>query len=193
MKKRKLLPESARCNATFQQNAAYSATLKRMVDCKTVWTKNQENADEYRRFYEVIAESFPTLHAKAERLTFGDGCFFYLIRGENAEKNILLMSHHDVVDGGEGWDSDPFDAVEKDGYLWGRGTIDTKTPLFAELQAAEELLASAYSFPGINLYIGSSHNEEVGGDGMVLAVEHFRKQGIRFDMWWMRAVRSPPE
>ena len=182
MKKRKLLPESARCNATFQQNAAYSATLKRMVDCKTVWTKNQENADEYRRFYQVIAESFPTLHAKAERLTFGDGCFFYLIRGENAEKNILLMSHHDVVDGGEGWDSNPFDAVEKDGYLWGRGTIDTKTPLFAELQAAEELLASGYSFPGINLYIGSSHNEEVGGDGMVLAVEHFRKQGIRFDM-----------
>ncbi|MBR6555499.1 MAG: M20/M25/M40 family metallo-hydrolase [Clostridia bacterium] len=182
MKKRTLLPESARCNASSAQNAAYAATLKRMVDCKTVWTKTAENAAEYQRFYEVVAGSFPLLHTKAERLTFGDGCFFYILRGENANKNILLMSHHDVVDGGDGWESDPFDAVEKDGYLFGRGTIDTKTPLFAQLQAAEELLAGGYSFPGINLYIGSSHNEEVGGDGMVLAVEYFREKGIRFDM-----------
>ena len=182
MKKRTLLPESARRNAAPAQNAAYAATLKRMVDCKTVWTKDNQNADEYRRFYDIVAESFPTLHARAERLTFGDGCFFYLIRGEKATRSILLMSHHDVVDGGEGWDSDPFDAVEKDGYLYGRGTIDTKTPLFAELQAAEELLAAGYTFPGIDLYIGSSHNEEVGGDGMVLAVEYFRQHGIRFEM-----------
>lgn len=182
MKKRTLLPESARKNAAPQQNAAYAATLKRMTDCKTVWTGSGENKAEFLRFYDVIANAFPLLHAQAARLTFGEGCFFYVINGENATKNILLMSHHDVVDGGDGWESDPFAAVEKEGFLYGRGTIDTKTPLFAELQAAEELLAAGYTFPGINLYIGSSHNEEVGGDGMVLAVEYFRRQNIRFDM-----------
>ena len=92
----------------------------------------------------------------------------------------MLMSHHDVVDGGEGWHTEPFSPVQKDGYLYGRGTIDTKTPLFAELQAAEELLSAGYDFEGINLYIGSSNNEEVCGDGMVLATEYFRQQGIRF-------------
>lgn len=182
MKKRTLLPESARCNVTPQQNAAYAATLKQMTDCKTVWTKDGTNKSEYERFYRIIAQSFPTLHAKAKRLTFGEGCFFYVIEGEKAEKNVLLMSHHDVVGGGEGWESDPFQAIEKDGFLFGRGTIDTKTPLFAELQAAEELLTEGCTFPGINLYIGSSHNEEVGGDGMVLAVEYFRDHGIRFEM-----------
>ncbi len=182
MRKHTLLPESARINATAQQNSAYAATLKKMVDCKTVWTKDGRNKAEYERFYQVIADAFPLLHTHAEHLTFGDGCFFYVLRGERAEKNLLLMSHHDVVDGDSDWGSDPFDAVEKDGYPYGRGTIDTKTPLFAELQAAEELLASGYSFPGVNLYIGSSHNEEVGGDGMVLAVEYFRQNGIRFDM-----------
>jgi carboxypeptidase PM20D1 len=91
------------------------------------------------------------------------------------------MSHHDVVDGGDGWNTDPFRATEQDGWLFGRGTIDTKTPLFAELQAPEELLAERYDFEGINLYIGSSHNEEVCGDGMVLAAQYFKEQGIRFD------------
>ncbi len=181
MKKTALLPESARKHTAPEQNAAYAATLKRMVDCKTVWTPDGENRAEYEKFYQVVAEAFPTLHSCAQRLTFGEGCFFYIISGANASRNILLMSHHDVVDGGEGWESKPFSAVEKDGALWGRGTVDTKTPLFAELQAAEELLCQGYDFAGINLYIGSSHNEEVSGDGMVLAVEYFKSQGIRFD------------
>lgn len=182
MKKRTLLPESARKNATDRENARYAQSLKQMVDCKTVWTKDGANQAAFDRFYRVVADLFPTLHSRAARLTFGGGCFFYVITGENAAKNVLLMSHHDVVDGKEGWDTDPFDAVEKDGYLWGRGTIDTKTPLFAQLQAVEELLCQGYPFPGINLYIGSSHNEEVSGDGMVLAVDHFKQQSVRFDV-----------
>ena len=181
MKKRQLLPESARKNASPEQNARYAESLKQMVDCKTVWTLDNANKTEYDRFYQTVANLFPTLHSKAQRLTFGGGCFFYVLSGENPTRNILLMSHHDVVDGGEGWETDPFDAVQKDGFLWGRGTIDTKTPLFAQLQAVEELLCQGYGFPGINLYIGSSHNEEVGGDGMVLAVEYFKQQGIRFE------------
>ena len=181
MKTRQLLPESERKNVSSEKIPQYVSILKKMVNCKTVWTQEGTNRESYDRFYQVLAEAFPLLHAKAERLCFGDGCFFFVIKGTDAVKNILLMSHHDVVDGGDGWDTDPFDAVEKDGYLWGRGTIDTKTPLFAELQAAEELLAQGYDFHGINLYIGSSHNEEVGGDGMVLAVEYFKQQGIRFD------------
>lgn len=94
----------------------------------------------------------------------------------------MLMSHHDVVCKGEGWDTDPFCATVKDGSLYGRGTIDTKTPLFAELQALEELLREGHDFEGINLYIGSSNNEEVCGDGMVLATTYFKEHGIHFDV-----------
>ena len=163
-----------------EQNREYAEKLSRMINCKTVWTHEGTYDAEFRRFYAVIDELFPNLAAKAEKLTFGGGCFFYRIPGRNAKKNILLMSHHDVVDGSKDWQTDPFAAVEKDGFLYGRGTIDTKTPLFAELQAAEELLAEGYDFEGINLYIGSSNNEEVCGDGMVLATRYFGEQGIRF-------------
>lgn len=163
-----------------QTNARYAEKLARMIGCKTVWTHDGENEGEFRRFYALLDELFPHLTAKAQKLTFGGGCFVYRIEGRNAKKDIMLMSHHDVVEGSPDWQTDPFTPVEKDGYLYGRGTIDTKTPLFAQLQAAEELLAAGCEFEGINLYIGSSNNEEVCGDGMVLATDYFRRSGIRF-------------
>ena len=172
--------KNERKNVTPEINNTYVQKLSQMVNCKTVWTHDGRYEAEFQRFYRVLDELFPNLAAKAKKLTFGGGCFFYVIEGKNAAKNILLMSHHDVVEGSDGWQTDPFKAVQKDGWLYGRGTIDTKTPLFAQLQAAEELLAEGCIFEGINLYIGSSNNEEVCGDGMVLATEYFKKEGIRF-------------
>lgn len=181
MKKRVLLSEESRKNLPLEICMSYTDTLTQMVNCKTVFTNDFAYKAEYDRFYKIIEERFPTLAEKAERLTFGSGCFVYVIRGNNAQKNVMLMSHHDVVDGSDDWDTDPFNAVIKDDSLYGRGTIDTKTPLFAELQACEELLLEGYDFNGINLYIGSSNNEEVCGDGMVLATDYFKENGIRFD------------
>ena len=182
MRAASLAQESMRRTPSREQCQSYASTLKKMVDCKTVFKRDGSNAAEFSRFYNVIDQSFPLLSARAERLSFGSGCFVYRIKGGQAKHTVMLMSHHDVVDGGEGWDSDPFCAVEKDGYLYGRGTIDTKTPLFAQLQACEELLQEGYDFSAVDLYIGSSNNEEVCGDGMVLAEEYFRSQGLRFDM-----------
>lgn len=180
MKPTVLQSENLRKNTTPQNLEKYTKTLKKMIDCKTVFTSDLANQAEYDKFYQVLEQEFPLLHKRAKKLTFGSGCFVFVIEGKQNKKNIMLMSHHDVVDGDKEWNTDPFNAVVKDGSLWGRGTIDTKTPLFAQLQACEELLAQGYDFPGINLYIGSSNNEEKCGDGMVLATEYFRKNNIHF-------------
>lgn len=177
-----LKSESERCSVPSEVNNEYVKKLSALINCKTVWTRDDVNKEEFEKFYKTVDELFPNISSKAKRLSFGGGCFVYVIEGKNAKKNIMLMSHHDVVEGSENWATDPFNANEKDGYLYGRGTIDTKTPLFAELQACEELLAEGYDFEGINLYIGSSNNEEVGGDGMVLATQYFKDNGIRFDV-----------
>lgn len=182
MKTNLLKSEDSRCKVTAEKNAEYVQKLSRMINCKTVWTRDGQNKAEYDKLYAALDEMFPLLTARAEKLIFGGGCFVYVVKGKNAVKNVMLMSHHDVVDSEDGWETDAFCATEKDGWLYGRGTIDTKTPLFAELQATEELLAEGYDFDGINLYIGSSNNEEVGGDGMVLATDYFKKEGIRFDV-----------
>lgn len=177
-----LKTENDRKRVGPEKNREYIDKLSKMINCKTVWTRGGENQAEYDRFYSLITELFPNLTRTAKKLTFGGGCFVYVIEGKNAKKNIMLMSHHDVVDGDDRWSTNPFEATEKDGYLYGRGTIDTKTPLFAELQACEELISEGYDFEGVNVYIGSSNNEEVCGDGMVLATEYFKREGIRFDV-----------
>ena len=173
--------EKSRKGVAPETSREYARKLSQMIGCKTVWTHAGTYNAEFQRFYQLLDNLFPNLAEKAEKLTFGGGCFFYRISGPNAQKNILLMSHHDVVEGSDSWQTPPFEPVEKDGWLYGRGTIDTKTPLFAQLQAAEELLAEGYDFEGVQLYIGSSNNEEVCGDGMVLAAAYFKEQGIRFD------------
>lgn len=64
----------------------------------------------------------------------------------------MVMSHHDVVESTGDWQEEPFGGVIKDGKLWGRGTVDTKTPLFAEFSAIEELLLEGFEFP-VNVYL----------------------------------------
>lgn len=181
-RKRRLGTGQQRKCVSPEKKELYIRKLSDMVNCRTVYTVDGKYRAEFDRFYQVLEDNFPLLCAKAEKLTFGSGCFVYILRGRNAKRNIMLMSHHDVVDGSDRWQTDPFRAEVRGEFLWGRGTIDTKTPLFAELQAAEELLEEGYDFPGINLFIGSSNNEETSGDGMVLAAEYFRENGIRFDI-----------
>ncbi len=159
----------------------YTEILSKMVSCKTVYDESGTNKAEYERFYGVLENSFPILTERAERHDF-DGCFVYELKGKNAKKNILLMSHHDVVDEEGTWETPAFTPTVKDGALYARGTIDTKTPLFSELMATEELLREGYDFEGINLFIGSSNNEEVAGDGLPKALKYFEKRGLRFEV-----------
>ncbi len=57
--------------------------------------------------------------------------------GRNANgKRLMMPGHMDVVPAGEGWDTDPYEVVEKDGFLYGRGTLDNKGPLASILAAA---------------------------------------------------------
>lgn len=55
-----------------------------------------------------------------------------------AEETVLdILAHLDVVGEGDGWDTDPYEPVEKDGCLYGRGTDDDKGPAVAALYAME--------------------------------------------------------
>ena len=44
------------------------------------------------------------------------------------------------------WDHDPFDPIEKDGMLYGRGTQDDKGPLLASLFAVKALMDAGVKF-----------------------------------------------
>ena len=47
-------------------------------------------------------------------------------RGGKPGKTILLTGHLDVVSPGEGWTKNPFEAIEEDDRIYGRGANDMK-------------------------------------------------------------------
>ncbi len=165
---------------TEQQQTKYAEKLGEMIRCKTVSVRGSYDDTEFAKLRQTVEKLFPTVHQKAERMIFGDDCWIYKIEGKDKTRNIMLMSHHDVVAAKGEWKHPEFCGEIHDGAIWGRGTVDTKTSLFAEFAALEELLIEGF-VPECNLYIGSSHNEEIFGDGIPLAVEYFKKQGIEFE------------
>lgn len=179
MKARPLTPSTL--HFTEEELLHYARRLQKMIRCKTVSVKGSYDDTEFAKLRRVMAELFPLVHEKTEKMTFSQDCWMYKLPGKDGSRNILLMSHHDVVAAEGAWERDPFAGEIADGKLWGRGTVDTKTPLFAEFSALEELLAQGFVAP-CNIWIGSSHNEELGGDGIPTAYRYFREQGISFEV-----------
>ena len=166
---------------TDTQLKVYGETFSRMLQCATVSVKGSYDDTEFAKLRSTVEKDFPLLHEKAERKIFSDDCWMYKIQGRDPSRNILLMSHHDVVPADTDWTMPAFDGIIKDGKVYGRGAADTKGSLCAILFAAEEMLRDGI-IPPVNLYIVSSHNEELGGDGMAATLAYCQENGITFDV-----------
>ena len=56
------------------------------------------------------------------------------LKGNGSKRPVLMLAHTDVVGvQREKWPVDPFGAILRDGYVWGRGTTDDKDNLTANL------------------------------------------------------------
>ncbi len=80
--------------------------------------------------------------------------------GPDEPGGIVVSGHTDVVPvDGQPWDSDPFDVVEKDDRLYGRGTADMKSYIATALSLVPEMLARPLRRP---IHFALTHDEEVG-------------------------------
>ncbi len=73
---------------------------------------------------------------------------------------VLLYAHHDVQPAAGGWRTDPFDPVEVDGRLYGRGTADDKAGIVVHVGALRALGLGAE--PGVGVTVFVEGEEEVG-------------------------------
>ena len=166
---------------TEEELIGYGKTFSRMLQCATVSVKDHYDDMEFAKLRAVVEEDFPLLHKSCEHRLLSDDCWLYKIPGKDTSRNILLMSHHDVVAADTDWTMPAFDGIIKDGKVYGRGAADTKGSLCAILFAMEEMLRDGV-VPPVNVYIVSSHNEELGGDGMVATLDYCRENGITFEV-----------
>ena len=166
---------------TEEELKTYGETFSRMLKCATVSVKDGHDDTEFAKLRAVVEADFPLLHEKAERQILAEDCWMYKIQGRNTSRNILLMSHHDVVSADTDWTMPAFDGIIKDGKVYGRGAADTKGSLCAILFGMEEMLREGIT-PPVNVYIVSSHNEELGGNGMAATLEYCRKNNITFEV-----------
>jgi acetylornithine deacetylase/succinyl-diaminopimelate desuccinylase-like protein len=98
------------------------------------------------------------------------------LRGKGKEPPVLVLGHLDVVEARpEDWSFDPFKLTEKDGWLYGRGTVDMKNGDAALLAALLRLRREKF-VPDRDLIAAFTADEEAGGDanGPEYLLKHHR-------------------
>jgi acetylornithine deacetylase len=114
------------------------------------------------------------------RLTHDDGrrkANLFATLGPRGEPGIVLSGHTDVVPTeGQAWDTDPFELVEKEGRLYGRGTCDMKGFLACVLAIVPEIARRGLKAP---LHLAFTYDEEVGCIGVGRLISDLQRAGIR--------------
>ncbi|MGH8447131.1 MAG: M20 family peptidase [Solimonas sp.] len=132
----------------------------------------------------LLRSQYPRVHQALALETVGAHGLLYRWQGSDAKlQPILLLAHQDVVPvdtaGASRWQHAPFSGDIADGYIWGRGTLDDKGSLIAQMEAIEALLAQGYA-PQRTVYFAYGHDEEIGGhDGAQKLAARLAELGVR--------------
>lgn len=119
---------------------------------------------------EEAAVAFFAAIFKAEGIPFetatsapGRGNIWARLKGNGKAPALVLLHHTDVVPADpKYWDSPPFTPTIKDGILYGRGTLDTKTLGILQLQAFLALHRNKVPLDRDVVFVATA-DEEAGG------------------------------
>ncbi len=105
--------------------------------------------------------------------------------GKKGGRKILWNGHFDVVPAGLNWTVDPFQAVEKDGFIIGRGASDMKSGVASMMSAMKAIKDNGIELDGEIEFWGIGDEETGSKNGTRMLLE---KLGNRYD----GAVSSEP-
>ena len=120
-------------------------------------------------FIENYLPDFTAIHVDIEDVK---NLFIYKKFGEG--EHLCFAGHVDVVPAGKGWNTNPYEAVEKDGFIYGRGTQDMKSGVAAFTQAVKE----AENFNGILSLLLTSDEEGEAIYGTVKVLEYLEENSM---------------
>ena len=96
----------------------------------------------------------------------------FLYKNFSKGKHLCFAGHIDVVPPGEGWSSDPFVPVERDGFVYARGTQDMKSGVAAFLKACKE----AKRFEGTLSILLTSDEEGDAYHGTIEVLRYLKQE-----------------
>ena len=148
--------------------------LKRLVKYNSVLCDDEKPFGSQNR--KVLDEAISIMNEKGFNTKNVD---YYACYGEvgQGDKTIGVVCHLDIVPAGEGWDSNPFEVVQKGDRLYGRGVSDDKGAAVASMYAIKYLLDTNYQFKKkVRLILGC--NEETGSK----CIKHYVEKEGGVDM-----------
>lgn len=154
--------------------------LRALVRCRTIsYTDSSlEDNDEFEKLISLLPELYPNVFSACTLQRMPDRGLLFLWPGRTSGAPAVLMAHYDVVPvNEEDWDVPAFEAIIKDGSIWGRGTLDTKVTFNGVLSAANHLIAEGF-VPENPIYFAFSGGEEINGEGAVHIVDYFKEKNI---------------
>src|SRR6516164_4337247 len=106
------------------------------------------------------------------------------LKGNGSKRPLLILAHLDVVGvQREKWPVDPFGAVLKDGYIWGRGSVDDKDKVAANLMVMLLLKRTQAKLDRDVIFLAESGEEGTTGPGIDFMVNrHFDEIDAEFAM-----------
>uniref|UniRef100_A0A671V9B1 Peptidase M20 domain containing 1, tandem duplicate 2 n=1 Tax=Sparus aurata TaxID=8175 RepID=A0A671V9B1_SPAAU len=168
-----------------RQREELLANFKEAIRIPTVsFSETEINTTALLEFDRLLRKAFPTVFSSSlvhHELVAKYSHLFWVPGSQPDLMPYLLLAHIDVVPASEsdGWDAPPFSAQEIDDFIYGRGTIDDKSPVMGILQALEYLLIKGY-VPRRGFYIGLGHDEEVSGfKGAMSIVRVLKQRGVK--------------
>ena len=140
--------------------------LSKMVQFPTVSFPDEKemNFESFAGFQAYIEETYPNVHKVFKKEIVGRAGLLYHWKSENPQyPPVMFTTHQDVVPANEtNWTYPPFSGTIADGFVWGRGSSDSKSLLLAHMETMEALIEEGFS-PKFDIYLAYGYNEEVGG------------------------------
>jgi len=97
----------------------------------------------------------------------------FIARLGSGPKKMLFLSHLDVVPAGEDWDFSPLSGEIADGMVYGRGALDCKDLMAAQVSAMLQLHREGALLDG-ELIFAATADEEAGGKmGVKYLLDHY--------------------
>ncbi|HXT16840.1 MAG TPA: M20/M25/M40 family metallo-hydrolase [Gemmatimonadaceae bacterium] len=167
--------ERALAQTPVDWNALTNETVRVLSDYIKINTTNPPgNELQAARFLKQILDK-EGIEARildtAELAPSGRANLYARIKGNGSKKAIALVHHMDVVPVTPSfWSVDPFAGLVKDGYIWGRGTIDMKGEGIVQLMTMIAIKRSGLPLSRDIVFIGNA-DEELGSTGAVVFVK----------------------